>query len=147
MLYQFNGDETADDIADFYIESVKEWNLFNVLSCTAVSDEILEEMGSELSGSLEALELIKLMIDQDSMVVTRSEAEPADISELNAPEGVPATYGIDLNDIDASDLVKYTIHIELTAFGSPNVQDNVIYIGKYKGEYRILNTSSMETFF
>ena len=52
-----------------------------------------------------------------------------------------------INDVDTSDIVKYTIHVELSVFGTQSAQDTEIYIGKYKGEYRILNTTSMDTIF
>ena len=56
----------------------------------------------------------------------------------------PKTTQIDWADV--SDVVKFQMHTEMTLFEQTQVQDSYLYVGKYKGEYRILNADVFDEY-
>ena len=86
-------------------------------------------------------EVLQALLSQASITMTRSNSESVDSAELDK---------LFENDLlikkeDVSDVVKYPVHAEMTFFGQEQKSDTFIYIGKYKGEYRVIYTDSMDT--
>jgi hypothetical protein len=140
-MYKFNGNETADEIADLFIEAFQQLDLYKIVSCMACDDDKQDELFGSMGLESSDAEVLQALLSQASITMTRSNSESVDSAELDK---------LFENDLlikkeDVSDVVKYPVHAEMTFFGQEQKSDTFIYIGKYKGEYRVIYTDSMDT--
>ena len=138
LMYQFNGSESADEIADMFIAAYSKLDMIKMYSCIAMNEETQEEAIGELGSIMQEMELITAFITEDSIKITRGEAEEVTAEELDTIALNAKQVSMD----DVSDIVKYSLHIDMNVMGQSQSQDTYLYIGKYKGEYRIIYTEA-----
>ena len=116
--------------------------MITMLSCIAMNEETLEETLGELDSAMLNAEALSSFINEDTFKITIGEEEQVSAEELAELE--PKTTQVDWADV--SDIVKFPMHTEITMFEQTQVQDSYLYIGKYKGEYRIINADVFDEY-
>ena len=142
LLYKFKGNETADDIAKLFADSYMKFDMITMFSCIAMDDETLQKSLGELDSSILEMESLSEFLNENALKITLGEAE--DVSDEELEKLKPKTTQVDWADV--SDMVKYTMHIEMTVFDQTQNMDSYLYIGKYKGEYRIINADIFDEY-
>lgn len=138
LMYQFNGSESADEIADLFIAAYSKLDMIKMYSCIGMDEATKEEAIAELGSIMQEMELITAFLTEDSIKITRGEAEEVTAEELDTIALNAKQVSMD----DVSDMVKYSLHIDMNVMGQAQSQDTYLYIGKYKGEYRIIYTEA-----
>lgn len=142
MLYKFRGDETADEIAALYAESNQNLDILTMLSCVAMDEDALQEEMAELGTMIAQIEEMKTLLTEDSYKVTLGESSAVEDDVLEKLK--EKTTQIDWADV--SDVTRYVIRTDITMFDQTKTQETYIYVGKYKGEYRVLNADVYDDF-
>lgn len=136
MMYNFTGSETSEDIADMFIDACSQLDMPKIYSCIAMDDETKADAIEELCDLVVEMELARSMLDENSIKITRGEAE--DLSEEEQEELF--IFSSRIEEEDVSDVVKYLIHVETNTVGNQESTDSYLYVGKYRGEYRVVYT-------
>lgn len=142
MLYKFRGDETADEIAALYAESNQNLDILTMISCVAMNEDELQEEMAKMGTMIAQIEEMKTLLTEDSYKVTLGESSPVEDDVLEKLK--ERTTQIDWTDV--SDVTKYLIRTDITMFDQTSTQETYIYVGKYKGEYRVLNADVYDDF-
>jgi hypothetical protein len=142
MLYKFRGDETADEIAALYAESNQNLDILTMISCVAMNEDELQEEMAEIGTMIAQIEEMKTLLTEDSYKVTLGESSTVEDDVLEKLK--EKTTQIDWADV--SDVTKYLIRTDITMFDQTSTQETYIYVGKYKGEYRVLNADVYDDF-
>ena len=142
MLYKFRGDETADEIAALYAESNQNLDILTMISCVAMNEDELQEEMAKMGTMIAQIEEMKTLLTEDSYKVTLGESSTVEDDVLEKLK--EKTTQLDWADV--SDVTKYLIRTDITMFDQTRTQETYIYVGKYKGEYRVLNADVYDDF-
>lgn len=134
-LYQFNGNETPDEIIDTFNKAFEDFDFYTMISCIAIDDSFYIDAVEDNDDALEMFELAKNIPGMLTVTAKRGEAVPATEEELNDIRINCPTLE---NAESVTDLVKYEIEYHMEMGEETQDQTETVYVGKYNGEYRIV---------
>lgn len=134
-LYQFNGNETPDEIIDTFNKAFEDFDFYTMISCIAIDDSFYIDAVEDNDDALETFELAKTIPGSITVTAKRGEAVPATEEELNDIRINCPTLE---NAESVTDLVKYEIEYHMEIGEETQDQTETVYVGKYNGEYRIV---------
>ena len=140
--YAFNGDESAEDIANLYKEAFENYDFFKMFSVIAIDEEHEAEAYLDNEYLYFSFELCKHMKPgMVSISVTRSEAE-----QVSEDEWAEAMYEYFLvNDVESiTDVVKYEFSVRMMEAGEEFLDEYAVYIGKFNGAFRVIDSHMFE---
>ncbi|MBR4778185.1 MAG: hypothetical protein IK007_11320 [Lachnospiraceae bacterium] len=134
-LYQFNGNETADEIIDIFNKGFEDLDFYTMLSCVAVDNDHLVDAVKDNEEAISAFELYKTLGSGLTVSAERGEAQPVDEEELGDVREECET----VNDPEnITDVVKYDVTYSYSMAGQSDTEIETVYVGKYNGEYRVV---------
>ena len=134
-LYQFNGNETADEIIDMFDKAFEDLDFYTMISCVAVDDDHLVDAIKDNEEAISMFELYKMMGGGLTVTAERGDAQSVDEEELGDVREECET----VNDTqNITDVVKYDVTYSYTMGTESDTEVETVYVGKYNGEYRIV---------
>ena len=140
--YNFTGEEKADDIADLYKGAFEDYDFFKMFSTLALDEEYEAEVFLNNEYLYYAFELCRhIKPGRISTTVTRSESEPVTDAEIKS---ILNDYSWIDDSNDITDVTKYEFSVSLMEGNEEFVNDYLLYIGKFKGAYRVIDNYMFE---
>jgi len=134
-LYQFNGNETADEIIDMFDKAFEDLDFYTMISCVAVDDDHLVDAIKDNEEAISMFELYKMMGGGLTVTAERGEAQSVDEEELGDIRMECET----VNDTEnITDVVKYDVTYSYAMGTESETELETVYVGKYNGEYRVV---------
>ena len=135
-LYQFNGNETTDEIIDMFNKAFEDFDFYTMISCVAIDDGFYIDAIADNEDAIAAFELYKLAAGTMTISTSRGEAVEVSEEELNDVRRECETVD---NPETITDVVKYEVTYHMEMAGETQDQVETVYVGKYNGENRIVH--------